>query len=169
MKDMQNPIKDNRIVVDITFATRLLNFAKSVKVNDPSGEDEKESFVSYAEKLLEYQCLTAGSKEEIDYLKRVNVYDNMTKPFITTADGFDIRRSEEDCKIYSCLEKPYVGDQILEFTLKRFLLGRAEIKTNRLYFKDKDACKNYVEMNVPCYSKKEMQELTEKYNSAILK
>jgi hypothetical protein len=72
---MDNPIKENRIVKDITFATRLLGFAEDVSVADACSEDEKEYLVSYATSLLRYQVKTAVDEAEVDYLKRVGVWD----------------------------------------------------------------------------------------------
>jgi hypothetical protein len=39
---MENPIKENRIVKDKTFALRLLSFAMDTQCNDACAEDEKE-------------------------------------------------------------------------------------------------------------------------------
>jgi len=69
---MKNPIKENRIVKDKTFALRLLNLALALQSYDACSEDEKESFVSYATGLLKYQLETATEKYEIDYLYRCN-------------------------------------------------------------------------------------------------
>lgn len=67
---MKNPIIDNRIVTDKTFALRLLNFATDTTVADACSEDERESMISYSSRLLEYQIETATDKYELDYLKR---------------------------------------------------------------------------------------------------
>ena len=69
---MKNPIIDNRIVRDKTFAIRLLGFAFDTQCNDACSEDEKESMISYSSELLEYQIETATDENEKDYLKRVN-------------------------------------------------------------------------------------------------
>jgi len=69
---MKNPIIENRIVRDKTFAIRLLGFAFDIQCNDACSEDEKESMISYSSKLLAYQIETATNKNEIDYLKRVD-------------------------------------------------------------------------------------------------
>lgn len=70
---MENPIKDNRLVRDKTFAIRLLSFAFYTNASrDASSEDEKESMISYSCKLLEYQIETATDEEEISYLERVS-------------------------------------------------------------------------------------------------
>lgn len=66
---IENPIKDNRIVNDKTFALRLLSFALSVNCNDACSEDEKESMISYSTSLLKYQLETATDINEINYLK----------------------------------------------------------------------------------------------------
>lgn len=67
---MENPIKDNRIVKDYTFALRFYNFVIDIKCGDACGEDEKNSMVSYAKNLLIYQIETATDKNEINYLNR---------------------------------------------------------------------------------------------------
>lgn len=46
--DCSNPIIDNRIVSDKTFAVRLYNFLNAVQVNDMAGEEEKEYLLSVA-------------------------------------------------------------------------------------------------------------------------
>lgn len=68
-----NPIKDNRIVSDKTFAIRFRNFIKDVQVNDPASDEEKEYLLNVANRLLKYQIQTASDKEEVDYLKRLNL------------------------------------------------------------------------------------------------
>jgi len=49
---MKNPIKNNRLVKDETFALRLLSFALETQAGDACGEDEKESMISYSTSLL---------------------------------------------------------------------------------------------------------------------
>lgn len=66
-----NPIKNNRIISDKTFAVRFRNFIKDVQVNDPCSEEEKEYLFRIASDLLNYQVRTATDKEEIDYLNRI--------------------------------------------------------------------------------------------------
>lgn len=67
---MKNPIKENRIVKDMTFAIRLLNFAKSVTPLDACSEEERDSMISYATELLKYQIETVSDASENDYLLR---------------------------------------------------------------------------------------------------
>ena len=76
---MENPIKDNRIVKDKTFALRLLSFALGTNCNDACSEDEKESMVSYSTSLLKYQIETATEQDEIDYLERTNAKEELIK------------------------------------------------------------------------------------------
>ena len=76
---MKNPIIDNRIVRDKTFAIRLLGFAFDVQCSDACGEDEKESMISYSSRLLEYQIETATDVNEIEYLKRVDADKKLKK------------------------------------------------------------------------------------------
>lgn len=70
---MQNPIKDNRIVNDTTFAIRLKSFIDKVDVCDCMGEEEKEYIQHVAVKLIKYQVETATDKEEVNYLKRLGL------------------------------------------------------------------------------------------------
>lgn len=81
---MKNPIKDNRIVRDKTFALRLLVFAFETDCSDACSEDEKESMIYYSSKLLEYQIETATDEYEIDYLERCNARQllNRAKKFL---------------------------------------------------------------------------------------
>ena len=74
-----NPIKDNRIVKDKTFAIRLLGFALDIQCSDPCSEDEKESMVSYATTLLKYQIETATEIDEITYLDRCKAESELNK------------------------------------------------------------------------------------------
>lgn len=70
---MNNPIVNNRIVSDYTFALRLLSFIENVEVNDLPGEEEKEYLISIANNLIRWQKMTAYTKTEIEYLKRNKV------------------------------------------------------------------------------------------------
>ena len=76
---MENPIKDNRIVKDCTFALRLLTFALDTNTGDACGEDEKESMISYSTSLLKYQIETVTDQDEIDYLERCNAKAKLKK------------------------------------------------------------------------------------------
>lgn len=76
---MSNPIKDNRIVKDKTFALRFLSFALNTNCTDACSEDEKESMISYSTSLLKYQIDTATEKEELDYLERCNAKEILKK------------------------------------------------------------------------------------------
>ena len=69
----ENPIIDNRIVNDYTFALRLRNFISKVEVNDLPGEEEKEYLLHVADKLIKYQKLSVMTKSEKEYLKRNNI------------------------------------------------------------------------------------------------
>lgn len=66
---MDNPIKDNRIVSDTTFALRLKNFIEKVNVCDQPSEEEKEYLLKVTEKLIAYQIQTVRTKEELEYFK----------------------------------------------------------------------------------------------------
>lgn len=66
---MDNIIKDNRIVSNITFATRFASFIKDIKCNDPASYDELDYMQRVAADLLKYQIETATNEDEIKYLK----------------------------------------------------------------------------------------------------
>lgn len=70
---MKNPIIDNRIVSSMTFAPRLRSFVEAVDVCDAMSEEEKEYILSVADSLIEYQRRTATEREEVEYLKRINI------------------------------------------------------------------------------------------------
>lgn len=66
---LQNPIKDNRIINDYTFALRFLNFLNNIEVHDLASEEELEYLKTIARKLLVYQDLTViEDSEEEAYL-----------------------------------------------------------------------------------------------------
>lgn len=68
-----NPIKENRIVNDITFAIRFRDFIRNIEVNDPASDEEKCYLVNVAQSLLDYQIKTATSEIELNYLKHINM------------------------------------------------------------------------------------------------
>lgn len=70
---MKNPIKDNRIVNDTTFALRLKNFIEKVNVCDQPSEEEKDYLLMVADSLLRFQVGTATDSKELAYLVMNNV------------------------------------------------------------------------------------------------
>lgn len=155
--EINNPIKDNRIVCDFSFATRFLSFAKSVVVNDACSYDEKESMIHYAKDLLQYQCRTAKDITEIDYLKRVGVYEGNIKPYLTTHDGVELFEGTQ-ILVFSCMKTPNRTDQVLHFKFR----NENDVKTrsvNRLFFVDKKKCEEYMEFNSPNISKSDLQKV----------
>lgn len=68
---MKNPIIDNRIVNDTTFAIRFRNFIKDTQVHDCCSEEEKEYLLRVANTLLNYQIKTATEKSELKYLENI--------------------------------------------------------------------------------------------------
>lgn len=73
LENVNNPIIDNRVVNDYTFALRLKLFLENLEVNDLPGEEEKEHLLSIANKLIDWQKLTVLNNTEKEYLKRNNV------------------------------------------------------------------------------------------------
>lgn len=74
---MNNPIKNNRIVNDKTFAIRLREFIKNTQINDAASDEEKRYLLDIAQSLLDYQIETATDKYELKYLKNIKdlIYD----------------------------------------------------------------------------------------------
>ena len=70
---MKNPIIDNRIVNDTTFAIRLKSFIDKVDVCDCASEEEKDYLQRVAAKLIKYQVETSTDEEEVSYLKRLGL------------------------------------------------------------------------------------------------
>lgn len=70
---MCNPIVDNRIVSDKTFAVRLFNFVRSVEVNDLASEEEKEYLLRVAKRLINYQKMTIQTASESEYFRNVGM------------------------------------------------------------------------------------------------
>ena len=70
---MENPIKENRLVNDYTFAIRFKQFIQQTDVCDLPGEEEKEYLLQVADKLINYQCVTVSDNVEKKYLKRLNL------------------------------------------------------------------------------------------------
>ena len=68
---MNNPIKNNRIVNDQTFAIRFRNFIRNTSVSDAISEEEKEYLLMVAGNLLHYQIETATDESELKYLENI--------------------------------------------------------------------------------------------------
>lgn len=166
---MENPIKDNRIVKDITFATRFLSFVEDINVSDAFGEEEKEAMVSYANSLLKYQVRTAKDSYEIDYLKRIGVWNKYPKQELLTKDGYIIDLEVEDCTIYTCLKEQKIGDIVMKITCDKLRRGKAKIKKNRVYFKYEKNCSRYIEDNKLKYSEKDLERILGKKFDIIWK
>ena len=70
-KELVNPIVNNRIVSDITFATRFSSFLKNIQVSDPIGEEELEYLKMVSSRLLVYQLATVEDENEKAYFKNL--------------------------------------------------------------------------------------------------
>ena len=72
---MENPIKENRYVNDITFATRLKNFiehtGKTYGAGDFLIDEEWEYLLNVANKLVSWQKENV-TKEDFNYFKNLN-------------------------------------------------------------------------------------------------
>lgn len=78
---MDNPIRENRVVVDKTFARRLKSHCESTTSSCAMGHEELEYLHTVADRLLEYQLQTCPESEksyhencdkEIDWTKYNN-------------------------------------------------------------------------------------------------
>lgn len=74
---LANPIIDNRIVSSKTFAIRFKQFLdwipKDWRLSQPHYYEEFQYMQHIAKRLLKYQLETVTDKNEIDYLKRLNL------------------------------------------------------------------------------------------------
>ena len=68
---MNNPIKNNRIVSDKTFAIRFPDFVLHTNVSDAISDEEKQYLLKIAEDLLYYQIETATDELELKYLNNI--------------------------------------------------------------------------------------------------
>ena len=72
-----NPIRNGRIVNDITFAVRFKQFLKWIPENwwmsQPHYFEEYEYMMMIAEELLEHQINTVTDENEIKYFKNLNL------------------------------------------------------------------------------------------------
>ena len=72
---MENPIKENRYVNDITFATRLKHFiehvGKTYGASDFLIDEEWEYLLSVANKLVSWQKINV-TEEDFEYFKNLN-------------------------------------------------------------------------------------------------
>ncbi len=68
---MKNPIIDNRIVSNQTFAIRFRNFIRDTQVNDAASDEEKCYLLNVAQSLLNYQIETATDESELRYLDNI--------------------------------------------------------------------------------------------------
>ncbi len=68
---MKNPILNNRIVSDKTFAKRLVSFLSDIQVADAISYDELEYLKYVAKKLLDYQLATITDENEKKYFENL--------------------------------------------------------------------------------------------------
>lgn len=61
---MINPIRDNRIVNDMTFATRFRLFLDGIQVCDACADEELDYLTKVADKLVAYQRATCPEEEK---------------------------------------------------------------------------------------------------------
>jgi len=76
---LANPIINNRLVNDKTFAVRFKQFLEWIPEewwkSQPHYLEEYEYMKRIATRLIKYQIETVTDKSEIDYLKNLNLYD----------------------------------------------------------------------------------------------
>ena len=116
--------------------------------------------ISYATRLLAWQCFTAIGQEEIEYLERTNGYENsQQKPIFITEDQYRVFEKEDlRVTLLSCPRKPTLNMIPIYHSMK----GKADLKltsSERVYFIDIENCKNYILENAPSISLKDLAEL----------
>lgn len=155
---IENPIKDNRIVSDMTFAVRLCGFLDDISVADACSEEELDYLRSVATKLLTYQFQTTTEEDELDYINRI--FDRFSKYMeksVTTEDGYTFYRGE-NVRLFSCMREPQKSDDnTIMFHVNSILQGG--INPNRVFFKEEVNKDKYIEDNLIQYSKKDLEEL----------
>ena len=150
---MKNPIIDDRLVAGQTFAVRFHNFLKDVTVSDTGSDEELEFMKRVADSLLRWQCITAFEQSEVDYLVGVGVYDKYVEPILVTQDGCEFYEYDNNVFLYSCLKDLSKNTNIIQTRL----IPNGYIKSNRLYFKNEYACKQWVHDNEPLYSRTDLR------------
>jgi hypothetical protein len=153
-----NPIKDNRIVSDNTFALRLCGFLDDISVADACSEDELSYLKSVARKLLTYQSQTAKEENEINYISRLrDRFEKYMEKGLTTEDGYTFHRGD-DVKLFSCMRQPQKSDDnTIMFRVNSIFEGG--VNPNRVFFKEELNRDKYIEDNLIQYSKKDLEEL----------
>lgn len=69
-----NPVKDNRIVNDKTFALRMKRFIEGTVAHDPASQEEKQYLHGVAERLISWQTRTVRKgSDEYEYLERLGM------------------------------------------------------------------------------------------------
>lgn len=147
---MDNPIKENRVVANHTFAVRLISFISKVTVNDAASEEEKEALLNIGKTLLKYQCLTASEESEISYLKRVGEYEENVKPLLVTEDGVAIHVRGE--LLWTCLYAPEIDEEPLSIQLKNIRTSKRKV------FYRKQACQDYIENNSRVFTRAQLRK-----------
>lgn len=153
-----NPIKDNRIVNDMTFAVRLCGFLDDISVSDACSDDELSYLKGVATKLLTYQFQTTTKEDELDYINRI--FDRFSKYMeksVTTEDGYTFYKGD-DVRLFSCMREPQKSDDsTIMFHLNSILQGG--VNPNRVFFKGEANKDKYIEDNLIQYSKKDLEQL----------
>lgn len=153
-----NPIKDNRIVNDMTFALRLCGFLDDVSVSDACSDDELSYLKSVAKKLLTYQYQNATENSEVEYIKRLDDrFKKYLEKGLTTEDGYTFYRGD-NVKLFSCMRQPQKSDDnTIMFRVSSILEGG--VNPNRVFFKEESNKDKYIEDNLIQYSKKDLEQL----------
>lgn len=176
---MENPIKDNRIVIDIKFATALRDFVESVRPSDFVQAERKKLLISEVQDILKYQAETATDEKEIEFLKRNGSYlvAKENKLVYETADGYKIYSSFFDelkrvdslkiPQIFSVMELPQRSDAVMSHDLinENFF---DNVNPNRLFFNKKENAQNHYDNYVVQYSKNDIDEIVEATISVYL-
>lgn len=152
---MKNPIENNRLVKDMTFATRFLRFAEGYETSGPCDSDEKKSMISYAKQLLLHQQLTVKSSLEKDYLKRVGHLE--PEVLFTTNDGF--QKYTFPFTLYGVTKDPQdSGRGITNVSIKR-QIDIDRMNKNKILFHHLSSAEFYLEDNEKRFSINDINKL----------
>jgi hypothetical protein len=144
-------------LLDKTFGVRLLGFVSNIQCSDAASEEERESLINYSKRLIQNQCVY-GTDEEKEYLKNVGIYEEYSKPCLKTDDGIEFYRyldSNNKTILYSCMKKPKDAEAVVKNEYFRMKINQDK----RVYFVDLDKCLEYIIMNTPIYSRKDVENL----------
>lgn len=153
------PIEDNRILSDVTFATRFKNFLKDVQVNDAASWEELGYMQRVADQLIKHQVKTVSDPHEIKYLTDMGHYPLKRELIYTTFDGVELFEGEK-YTLFSCMKDIPSGDAKMRSVVfnKKFF---ESANPNRVFFYNEEECDKYILNNEKKYSENDVKKIIE--------